>query len=717
MINHSDAYSKAITDSSRRMFARAVFDLIDPDAVIGAVTANSKGALDKSEQITDRGVDETVQKAVTLENNRWKLDGTWNILEPTQLVGQHGWQSAKLSGADGAFIEPYPSVEQNISGLEILQAISLQFSDKEYNGFPVDFLIEVLSGTSVIASKEYTNNDKTRIVYDGFTANQPDKLRLTIKRWSQPYKYVRVVRFLAGLYEAWDDNTIKNIDILLESTFSGLSLPYSTCTIEVYNENKRFDPYAPNSIFKSVEERQAIPIEIGLRLPDGTIEWLPGGTFYQQSGGWSLMPLTVQWNLTDVIGMLTSRRFVVPDTLPTTLNGWISAVMASLGKNFKTHYIVDSNVENIQINASKEKLTGMSCGDVIRFACMATNTRPYQDRTSGKLRISKIERIEGNALTLDNMPSYAVMSENAEVSDITFALDNGEVTFPGTNTESDQSLSVDNPFIHTQDDAQKAMISCLLEYGGRKFTAQSRGNPSSDTGDIMSIETQFNTEISARLKRQQIKLEQGVMRNVTSELIQSPNDRTYENSIILAGSGEWTSPVAGTIKVTVIQGGTGGTGGAGGVMTGSWTEEIETIGGTPGSGGKVTVSEVTAVLGQKFPYSCGEGGIGGDGGEVSKDGESGKEGGVTTFGQITSSTGKIYQNGIMDIQSGGVFASPGGSAYNSYGSGGAGGERGSDGYQQDEYNDKGDLVTVVYAKPTAGLKGEDGMNGCIIVEW
>lgn len=718
MIKHSAEYDKAIISDSRMQYVRSIFDLLDPDAVFNGYATNTESVQSKSDQLANRGVDETTEKAVTLEYNRWKLDGTWDIVDPPDLQGQRGWEGDSICDSDGNFSEPFPYVSLSFSNIEILQAVTLQFSQYEYNGVPSDFVVEILSENTVLASKEYTGNENASVIFDGFTANFPDELKITIKKWSIGNRRPRVIQYLPGLYEQWDGKIIKNIEVYTESTFSGLSIPYSTCTLEVYNENKRFDPYSPNSIFKSIEDRQAVKVELGLRLEDKSIEWVPAGTYFQQSNGWNLQSLTVQWDLLDIIGMLVNRRFVVPDTLPTILGVWIESIMSSLGTNFRNMYVVDEDIYNIPLTAKKEDVTDMKCGDILRYACMASNTWPHQDFSTGYLRISKIERVEGNKITLDNMPSYPTMSENNSVSDITFKLDNDsqgkaqEVTFPGTNTESNQSLSIKNPFVHTTEDAQKAFASCMLEYGGRRFSVLSRGNPSSETGDLMSIQTQFGTEISARLLKQQLKLDQGIMRNVTSELVQSPNDSVYENKIVLTGSGTYNTEIEGTIKITLIQGGTGGQGGGGGIMTGTFSQD-ETEGGNPGEGGKVYITEIDTALAQPFVYSCGLGGTAGQGGAAYKDGEKGTEGGETTFGQFTSANGNRYSSGIMDVSTGNVYAAPGSKVSGLYGTGGQGGKFGDNGYEYE--NDEGNIV--VGARPEPGTAGTDGKDGCIIVEW
>lgn len=40
MIDHSEAYEKAVISDSRRQFVRVVFDLYDPDMIITNITTN-----------------------------------------------------------------------------------------------------------------------------------------------------------------------------------------------------------------------------------------------------------------------------------------------------------------------------------------------------------------------------------------------------------------------------------------------------------------------------------------------------------------------------------------------------------------------------------------------------------------------------------------------------------------------------------------------------
>lgn len=721
MIQHSDRYASAVVADSRRQYVRATFDLHAPDMVIDSVTTNSDGELSRKDQITDRGWDLSDQVLGTLEPERWILDGSIDIVpDDGQREGQVGWEGGELSTISGEMPKTggaYPYVEVSFSDVDILQAVTLQFFASPDNGYPTDLTVSIYGGSAVLYSKHITGNRATSLVLDGFTATSPTRLRLQIAAWSLPGRVARVPRIMLGLYEIWDGSDIQSVDIYTEVTFSGLRIPYSTCALTVDNAGHRFDPYAPNTIFTSIEDRQKISVEYGLQLEDGSVEWLPAGTYFQQSAGWSLRDLTVQWDLIDVIGMLTKRRFVTPSPLPTTVSGWLQAIMGSLGVNFMGDYIVDDDVADLALTSTKAKVQGQLCGNLLRYLCMATNTWPRQDLATGYLRVGKLDQTVGNRITIDNMPSYPEVSANDDVADITFALDDGEVTYTGNNTESEVSISINNPYVHTVEDASKAVVSCMFEYGGRSFAVTSRGNPSSECGDIMAIDTQFGSTLSARLYKQQLALNGGIMQDMPSYMVQSPYDTLYSDKTVLTGSGAWTSPVAGSIKLTIIGGGSGGMGGGGGNMLyGDQFDPDDNAGGMGGDGGKVLVIEVTAAVGQVYDFSCGAGGAGGAGGARGRDGSLGGPGSATTFGGLSSESGKVYPSGVRDIQSGAVYAQRGGDygaeVSGTYGSGGVGGKMGLNG----RYATKKDKEYVA-AQSTAGTDGSDGLPGCILIEW
>lgn len=742
MIDRSSAYDQAITARRRRITVRATFDLRDPDAVVSGAASSAQSPYSQIAQVYDEITDQTDFKLGTLEQDRIQLDGSWALPpdDPDEVAAEQlGWWGGALSGADGTFSSPQPYIELNFTGMSILQAFTLWFSQNSYDGVPESFRVDVYSAATLAFSRIVEGNADHQVLIEQFTVYDPTKIRITMLKWSRPYTYPRLTDLFFGLFEQWSGRDICSVDVLTESTFTGLSLPYSTCDLEAYNKGHRFDPYAPNSLFLSIEERQAIPIDWGIYLPDGTIEWVPGGWYYQQSGGWEIKDLTVRWSLVDIIGMLVDRNYSPPDTLPTTLGGWIASIVACLGVNLAGRYIVDDEVKDLALTAAIKDVTDLTCGEVLRFACQATAAWAHQDFATGFLRVSKRGYDTGANITGSNMPSWPKMQANEEIADITFKLDdNQEVTFPGTNTASDKSLTVDNPFVHTADDARRVVANVMSQYGGRKFTVRSRGNPVSETGDIDTVATAFGTTISARRYKQQLKLVDGVMRNLPSYLIQTDTDKSYDHTVILTGAGNWKAPTGVTeIYVQLVGGGDGGEGGEGG----AWLHEDDysPAPGTAGKGGRVFIATLSINSGQSFAYSCGKGGKGGAGGahatwskppnDDQQPGKPGTTGTATTFGTYSSANGKSYPAGITDVETGKYYAADGidgkaqvdttkvaSSGAPNTGNAGSGGDSGVNGYFTVD-RVPGMNIYRSHSDPSDGAPGGDGADGVIIIKY
>lgn len=744
MIDRSSAYDQAVTARRRRITVRATFDLRDPDAVVSGAASSAQSPYSQIGQVYDEITDQTDFKLGTLEQNRIQLDGSWALPpdDPDEVVAEQlGWWGGVLSGADGTFSSP-PYIELSFSGMSILQAFTLWFSQNSYDGVPESFRVDVYSAATLAFSRIVEGNADHQVLIEQFTVYDPTKIRITMLKWSRPYTYPRLTDLFFGLFEQWSGRDIYSVDVLTESTFTGLSLPYSTCDLEAYNKGHRFDPYAPNSLFLSIEERQAIPIDWGIYLPDGTIEWVPGGWYYQQSGGWEIKDITVKWSLVDIIGMLVDRNYSPPDTLPTTLGGWIASIVACLGVNLAGRYIVDDEVKDLALTAAVEDVTDKFCGDVLRYACMATAAWAHQDFETGYLRISKRGYDTGANITGSNMPSWPKMQANEEIADITFKLDEGEVTFPGTNTASDKSLTVDNPFVHTADDARRVVSNVMSQYGGRKFTVRSRGNPVSETGDIDTVATAFGTTISARRYKHQLKLVDGVMRNLPSYLIQTDTDKRYDHKVVLTGSGTWKAPTGvRELYVQLVGGGDGGDGGEGGDDLNSDGGSYSPQAGKSGKGGKVYIATLSINSGQSFAYSCGKGGKGGAGGVAGSEGwagghtdpepgKPGTTGTATTFGAYSSANGKSYPAGITDVETGKYYAAdgidgkeqvdeprPGTSGAPNTGNAGSGGDSGANGYYYVKRDPDGIPRRYSIASPKNGASGGNGADGVIIIQY
>lgn len=701
MIKSSAAYQAAITGDARRILLRAIIDLISPDIVYGAGETSGQIPWSQLAQIHDKVFD-TPAKYATLEHNRWTLDGTFGIFPDAaaDVTGQVAYIGDALAGADGSFAAA-PWVELQFSGVSVLQACSVYFPGDEYDGVPLDFTVEVKQGGTAYYTKSFTGNQAASVALSGFTVNNPDAIRVTVSKWSLPYRRMRLVEIVPGIYEQWDNNIIAEFSVKQQGNVACTALPYGTCTLKMDNLSRRFEPRAKDGLFQSIEERQGIDISIGVRLPDGTDDYKRVGIYYQYSGGWRTGDngLTMQWDLVDIIGLLASREFLPPSTLPTTLEGWIAALVGQLGVNFANRYTVDPNYSGAAVTASSvADVTGKSCGDILRWACMAAGVWPRADAETGYLAAEPLWS-EGNKLTLDNLTAYPILRANSDVAAIIFTLHDGSGTqyiVSGNSTASSETVSIDNPFIHTQAQALTAARMILSTYGGNQLETTGRGDPTREIGDVETVWLNESSATTARLIMQTMQFSGGVLQGCQSQLLQADGSFQFQGRAQITESGTWTAP-AGKTQLRVILVGHGGNGTAG--TDGSWDEAGAP--GAPGLGGLVWAGTININNGQSFAVTIGEN---------------------TTFGAYSSANGKRYANGYTDVASGDSFARTGVAApLPGSGDGGAAGKAGAQGRRRLEtkVNEDGSTTTRwrVSAYPGKGTAGKQGAPGCVVVYW
>lgn len=737
MIQTSEAFREAIVGSPRYTELFAIVDISDPDKVILPVTSSGEAPWSKKEQIHDYDLT-TPPRYATGEINRWLGDGSFDLFpDDYELPDEMGYAGNALSGPDGAFAEPFPWVQLNFTGIRILQASSMFFSEDPVDGVPCDFTLAVYSGNQLVWSQEVEGNTETTMQIKNFTVYDPTAIRLTVKKWSLPSRYVRLVEIITGLFERWTGSDLASFNATLQGQFSCLTLPYGSVSLAMDNADKRFEPRRKDSIFQSIEERQAVEMYIGCYTPYG-IERVKIGTFYQAGDGWktSSNDLTMSWYLVDIIGLITDRAFIPPETLPTTLGGWLKAVVSQLGTVFENRWHADPEyVDKPVIANSIEDVTGKKCGDIIRWACQASGTWPRADQSTGRLTAEPLWS-QGNKYDLDNLTTYPTMKANDSLAALIFQLADGNDTqyiVTGNSTTSEKTVTIINPFLHTTEQALTASRLILAQYGGNQLELTGRGNPSSEIGDVDTVWLDESNATTARRMSQTFQIQNGVLQGCKSTLLQADGSYLWTESALITESGTWTAPPGVTqLRVVIGQGGQGGGHGADGEQgsgmlgptTGDSASETFTgANGEPGkdgAGGKVWYDLININDGQEFNVIIGAGGA-----AATVHGQDGADGGETYFGAYTSANGKLYENGYSDIANGDSFGRTGVALpLPNSSDGGKGGQGGRGGVKEvtwvrdpDSIYGGGHSTTTVISKPTPGTPGVDGASGFVLVFW
>ena len=665
MLEMTDGYKSAIVGDVRQMFIKAFLEIIDPD--IEFTNSNGSGAApwSRPEQLHDRTMELDSRYAV-LEPNRWLLNGGFRLIpdKPEQLQGEIGHVGDILCDENGVFPEG-TYAEKPFLNVSILQVCSVYFSTDPIDGIPVDFTVAVMSGESAVYTKEFTGNTAYSVQLEDFTVYDPTAIRVYVTKWSLPNRRLRVAEILPGLYEEWTEDVLASLDVQMRGNFAGLAIPYNVCTLRMDNLDRRFEPRNKNGIFQSIQERQGIPIALGVKLESGFVEWKQLGVFYQYDGGWKTgdNDLTMQWELVDIIGLLAAREFVPGETLPTTLGGWLEALVSQLGVNFAARWHVDPNYADLPVTVNDvSEITGKKCGDLLRWACMATGTWPRADAETGYLTAEPLWS-EGNKYDLDNMTVYPVMKANDDLAVLTFKLydDAGTIyNISGNATASSKTLTVNNPFIHTKQQALTAAKQILSQYGGIRLELTGRGDPSSEIGDVDTVWLDESSATTGRRMEQSFGFSGGVLQNCRSVLLQADGSFLFERRVELTGSGTWTPP-AGVkqLRLVIGQGGQGSTAGKDGQKYtynpkyGGEYPPSHAPSGVAGLPGKIWHGVININEGVPLPYRAGKGTPAGAHGEAVPEGEE------STFGVYTSANGRIYANGYTDVASGNSYGRSG----------------------------------------------------------
>lgn len=737
MIEATSAFRSAIVGKTRRIYLKAVVDISDPDMTIGAVTSSGLAPWSKSAQLTDKDISAPPRYA-TLEKNRWLLDGSFAIFpDDYQIAGEIGTASEALSGADGTFSAP-AWTQLSFANVSVLQACSIFFSSDPLDGVPEDFTVDILVDGVSYHTETYTGNTQSAVKISGFTVYTPDAIKITVTKWSLPYRRMRTVEIIPGYYEQWSENMLASFSVQQQGDVSCLTLPYGMLKMAMNNKNRMFEPRSKSGLFQSIEERQGVETYIGVRLADGTVEYKRVGVFYQYSDGWKTGDngLTMQWDLVDIIGLLADRAYLAPTVLPITLSGWIASLVSQLGTNFADRYTVDADYADLAVTASsRAAVSGKKCGDILRWACMATGTWPRADAETGNLAVEPLWN-QGSKITLENLVNYPTMKANQSLASLIFHLSDGtEYVVSGNSTSSEKTVTIENPFLHTQAQALTAARLILSCYGGNQLELTGRGDPASEIGDVDTVWLNESRATAARRIYQTFQFSDGVLQGCQSKLLQADGSYLYDAFEIIRESGQWTAPPGVThLRLVLGQGGQGGGYGGDGYVAGSGVLPGSGVAagygdpGADGLGGKVWFDTVTINAGQTFNVSLGAGGA-----AATQQGAEGAEGGETTFGVYSSADGQRYPNGYTDIANGQVFARTGvpvpESGTGDGGKGGDGGDPGQ-GYWKElfwtpdvpGYNDNNagkprGWDFVVTKEPGKGKPGKAGASGFVMVTW
>lgn len=727
MINVDANFKNGAVADSRRVYVKALISITPEDPHFGAITGSAQSLHSKSDQIYDE-IDTLGKPAISYELNRWVIGQDFKVYT-NRLNEEASYESNATFDGNGNSSGLWVQLE--FSNVPILQGFSIYFPEDNVNGYPVNFTVQLKQNSTIMYERTVTNNRESKMFFSGFTAHYPTAIRITVTKWSLPYRRLRIPEITLGLRDEWSDDRFSSLTIRQKSDFTAFTVPYSTCEIEIDNSDLLFDPTNKDGLFASIEERQ--PIQIFMAINNS--EWYKIGTYFQYSKGWRTgnNSLTLRWNLVDIIGLLVDRKYDtrVTPTQPTTLGGWVAALVAQLGLRFAEMYEVPASLANISLTCSASKLVDRTCGEILKWICQATHTWARAS-SEGNLYVGRFDRYSQDATTnlfkldYDNLSGYPSISGNEDIASFDFDIQGADYSIGGNSPSSPNTQSIDNPFIVSTTAAHDFVTYELQYYGGNLIAASGRGFPMLEVGDIVNVESTNGAYLPARIVEQDFIIQNHIMSACGIGLMQIGSITNYTSYVVITQDSVWNVPGniavengVGSIRVVLVQ--AGSSGGHGDWQWedmsgpgGSWVWHDGDEDGENGPGGRIRVVELSVTPSQPLSITIGRAAEPHslyrtdplDGRRYLDYDTSATEGGhsiMTINGTPYSSyEGTIYQNGWIEPIS---QKSLGHTGYwhpvaNS-GDGGHGGERG-----------RAETDTEFATDPSLGVKGADG---CVII--
>ncbi len=223
------------------------------------------------------GVTDSADNFVSLEVDRWRLDGLFQPF-PESLGGEEiGWWSNSMSDGTGVFaVSPVLSIDFTANHSSL--GLTLHF-DKNTGDCAKDFTVAWYDGNNaLLAEAAVAYNQKTVCVIRQPVENYR-LVRIVFSATNNPWRYLHLSEVEFGYDEVYDGNDLINIQITQEMDHLTDRLAAGKLTFTMDNSKARFNILNPQGIYRFLQRRQKFALEAGVKTEKGW-QWLSWGQYY-----------------------------------------------------------------------------------------------------------------------------------------------------------------------------------------------------------------------------------------------------------------------------------------------------------------------------------------------------------------------------------------------------------------------------------------------------
>ena len=414
-------------------------------------------------------------KYATNELNLWALDGTFTVAPDAPPYADFGY----ISDIDstGSVTVTLPEIHASAtSGLTINWGGRL-------DEYPTVFTITAKNGNAVVY--ESTVTDNTAQVSAIFAQLQNyDSIVITVHAWSLPYRRVRIEKVTIGHILTFYKKDIFSYTHEQTGHLNSGELPKNSITFTLDNTDGRWNPNNPTGMEQYLSERQKIKVRYGLDI-DGTVEWIPAGTFYLSEWRVPNNGLEASFVARDIFEYLLNESYTGGRS--GVLYNLIIDAFDSAGVPDDFEYVLDSSLRVRYATVPDGEHT---CAEIVQMCANAGGCVIYQDR-DGVLHVEPLSKVHSGAiipLTLSYSHPEIELSKplkNVSVSD-------GDNNYSLSVSSVGETQTVSNPLISTEAQAQMIAEWVRDTLATRKtVSGEYRADPRLDVFDIVAVASKY----------------------------------------------------------------------------------------------------------------------------------------------------------------------------------------------------------------------------------
>ena len=479
-------------------------DIADPDAIADA-SSQDNGAVyisDTSEVVSE--VDKNIVPYCTLEQNLWILDGGRKAI-PEDEYGNSGYVGDALSNDQCVFDDKTPTLTVNFSRVfgSLIPGVTITWSNA-HGEFADNFVVTAYNGNTVVAEKEVIGNRSIKSLVMVDIINY-DRIVIQIKKWCLPYHRARIEEVFVGMNKVYSKSELFDYSHTQSVDPASTSLPKMEMKFAIDNSDDGYNPFNEQGMSKYLMERQEVRSRYGLKMNDGSVEWIKGGTFYLSEWFAKQNGLTAEFTARDILEFMSATYQDSHNLSSRNLYDLAERILLAaelpLNSNGGVKWVIDESLKSITTTAPLPEDTLANC---LQLIANAGECVMYQDR-GGTLRIEPL-RGDSTDYKINSFNSYT-KSEITLAKPIkkivvkVYSYSKGSNGVESTTAEvaidvgvAGEVITIDNPLI-TDATRATSLGSWLGAHLGHRKTLSSEWRPDVrlDALDIITNENEYHT--------------------------------------------------------------------------------------------------------------------------------------------------------------------------------------------------------------------------------